>query len=91
MPIRALSRRGFLQGTAAIAGAASLSALPFGARAQALDALTVGFIYVGRRTISATTSPMPKVRRRSSRSRASPWSRKRMWPKPSTCRSRWNR
>jgi simple sugar transport system substrate-binding protein len=47
MPIRSLSRRGFLQGSAALAGAASLSTLPFGARAEALDALTVGFIYVG--------------------------------------------
>ena len=47
MPIRSLSRRGFLGGTAALAGAASLSALPFGALAEAIDALTVGFIYVG--------------------------------------------
>ena len=47
MPIRSLSRRGFLQGTAALAGAASLSSLPFGARAGAIDTLTVGYIYVG--------------------------------------------
>ncbi|SEM45067.1 nucleoside-binding protein [Gemmobacter aquatilis] len=43
------SRRGFLQGAAALTGATALGGLPFGARAQALTELTVGFIYVGPR------------------------------------------
>jgi hypothetical protein len=41
----------------------------------------------GPRTISATTRPMPKAPPRSRRWRVSPSSRKRTWPKPSTCRS----
>ena len=40
-----LSRRGFLRGTAGLAGVTALSSLPLAARAA--DKLTVGFIYVG--------------------------------------------
>jgi basic membrane protein A and related proteins len=42
MPFRPLNRRGFLQGTAALAGAAGLPRF-----ARAATPLTVGFIYVG--------------------------------------------
>ena len=44
-PLYPLSRRGFLRGTAGLAGATALGALP--RRARAADKLTVGFIYVG--------------------------------------------
>ncbi len=47
MAFKPLSRRGFLQGSAALAGLASLGTLPGMARAQALTEMTVGFIYVG--------------------------------------------
>lgn len=40
-----LSRRGFLRGTAGLAGASALGSLPFAAHAAAK--ITVGFIYVG--------------------------------------------
>lgn len=46
MSLRPLSRRGFMQGSAAFAGASALG-LPRFAQAQALTELTVGFIYVG--------------------------------------------
>ena len=45
MPFLPLSRRGFLKGGAAIAGATSLGSLPL--RAGSHASLTVGFIYVG--------------------------------------------
>lgn len=45
MPTLPLSRRGFLRGTAGLAGATALGALPFAA--QAAEKITVGFIYVG--------------------------------------------
>ncbi len=48
MPMKPLSRRGFLNGTAAAVGAASLGTLPFQAQADG-HGLTVGFIYVGPR------------------------------------------
>jgi len=47
MAFKPLSRRGFLQGSAALAGLASLGTWPGMARAQAMTELTVGFIYVG--------------------------------------------
>lgn len=47
MAFKPLSRRGFLQGSAALAGLASFGTWPGTARAQALTEMTVGFIYVG--------------------------------------------
>ena len=47
MASKPLSRRGFLLGTAALAGVVTAGAMPRLARAQALSELTVGFIYVG--------------------------------------------
>lgn len=47
MTFSPLSRRGFLAGSAALAGAAALGTVPGSAYAAAHGPLTVGFIYVG--------------------------------------------
>jgi basic membrane protein A and related proteins len=47
MAFKPLSRRGFLQGSAALAGLSALGTWPGASRAQAMTEMTVGFIYVG--------------------------------------------